>query len=83
MTMRHLVYVLCAASVAHFAYDVAAAVPVEESVAEGRIEQTEVIQEPVVEPAAEEPVASGFGAPALGVVTHISVVVRKFVPAVR
>ncbi len=38
---RHLVYVLCAASAAHFALDAAAAVPVEESVAEGRENRTE------------------------------------------
>ncbi|MCZ6617380.1 MAG: hypothetical protein O7E57_04550, partial [Gammaproteobacteria bacterium] len=68
MTMRHLVYVLCAASAAHFACDAAAAVPVEESVAEGRVEQTEVIQEPVVKPEAKpvaKPVASDFGAPVI------------------
>ncbi len=43
---RHLVYVLCAASAAHFALDAAAAVPVEESVAEVRENRTETQRPP-------------------------------------
>jgi len=43
---RHLVYVLCAASAAHFALDTAAAVPVEESVAEVRENRTETQRPP-------------------------------------
>ena len=43
---RHLVYVLCAASAAHFALDAAAAVPVEESVAEVRENRTETRRPP-------------------------------------
>lgn len=46
MTVRHLVYILCAASVAHFASNAEAAVPVEESVAEERVNRTEVRRPP-------------------------------------